>query len=96
MENKKVIMMVAKTYIRGNKVYFDEDENEWLFYDEKLNNENVEVCPRCHHIHKIDDCDWCLRELEKCDFIISACCGHNVEKGYIMLKDGRIFREDTD
>lgn len=85
--------MVAKCYIRGHKAYFDENKNEWLFCDEELNNENVEVCPHCNHTHMSDDCDWCLRELKKCDFIISACCGHNVEKGYIMLKDGRIFRE---
>lgn len=86
--------MVAKGYIRGHKAYFDENKNEWLFCDEKLNNESAEVCPHCNHTHMSDDCDWCLRELEKCDFIISACCGHNVEKGYIMLEDGRIFREE--
>ena len=89
------MLMVAKSYIRGHKAYFDENENKWLFDDEKLNNEIVEVCPHCHHIHMSEDCDWCLKSLEKCDFIVSACCGHSVEKGYIMLKDGRVFREEN-
>ena len=35
--------MVDKTYIRGHKSYFDENKNEWLFYDEKLNNESAEI-----------------------------------------------------
>ena len=88
--------MVATGYIRGNKVYYDENEKKWEYYDEKLRNSNniVEICPNCHQPHLPDDCDFCLRELMCCEFIESACCGHNVEKGYIQLKDGRVFREE--
>ena len=38
-------------------------------------------------------CDYCLRPLQECNFIVSACCGHSVEQGYIQLADGRLFRE---
>lgn len=79
--------MVAKCLIRGNEIYYDEKTQKWICDDEL-------VCPRCHQLHSDDDCDYCLRDLLDCEFIVSACCGHGVEKGYIKLKDGRTFREE--
>ena len=86
--------MVATSYVRGHKIYYDEKASKWLFCDDKLNDTDVEVCPNCRQPHLPNDCDYCLRPLQECSFIVSACCGHNVERGYIKLKDGRIFRED--
>lgn len=88
------MLMVATSYIRGHKVFFNENENKWLFCDEQSNNNFVEVCPRCCQPHLPNDCDYCLRPLQKCDYIVSACCGHGVEQGYIQLADGRIFKEE--
>lgn len=84
--------MVATSFVRGNKVFYDENAG-WVFENGDKVGDVLEVCPHCNHTHMSDDCDWCLRELKKCDFIVSACCGHNVEQGYIQLADGRLFRE---
>lgn len=85
--------MVVTSYIRGHKVYYDEKQKKWVFVEKELNNASVEVCPRCCQSHLPNDCDYCLRPLQKCDYIVSACCGHNVKQGYIQLADGRLFKE---
>lgn len=89
--------MTVTSYIRGHKVYYDENDKEWKYCDEKLKNSDkiAEVCPRCCQPHLSFDCDFCLRPLQYCKFIVSACCGHGVEQGYIQLADGRIFREEN-
>ena len=86
--------MVATSYVRGHKVYYDDEKEKWLFANDKLNDKVAEVCPRCCQPHLPNDCDYCLRPLQQTDFIVSACCGHGVERGYIKLADGRIFYEE--
>ena len=95
MENKKVILMVATSFVRGNKIFYDEDIG-WIFENGDRVGDVLEVCPRCCQSHSPNDCDYCLKSLQQTDFIVSACCGHNVEQGYIQLKDGRLFREVID
>lgn len=85
--------MVATSFIRGHKISYDENKLEWVFEDGSRVGDTLEACVRCKQSHSADDCDYCLKPLQKCDFIVSACCGHGVEKGYIVLKDGRIFKE---
>ena len=87
--------MGAITYIRGCKAIYDEQEQKWTFDDGQIVGDIIEICPRCHTHHLSYDCDYCLRPLLQTDFIVSACCGHGVERGYIKLADGRLFREVT-
>ena len=84
--------MVAKTFIRGHKAFYDEKSGKWKFYEQSKNTEN-EVCPRCCQPHIQTDCDYCMKPLRDCNYITSACCGHGVQNGYIVLQDGRIFEE---
>lgn len=83
--------MVANGFIRGHKVYYDDKSGFWYYSDGKRVYDND--CRECVKCGKppIDDIDFCLYALHDCDFINSACCGHGVEEGYIMLKDGRRF-----
>lgn len=84
--------MTAKAYTRGHEVYYDEEEKEWRYNDNHTSINNNRLCSKCDK-QPIDDVDFCLYGLHDCDFIVSACCGHGVENGYILLKDGRRFEE---
>ena len=86
--------MTVTTYIRGKKAYFDDERQIWFFEDGNEVGKVAEICSRCHTHHLPNECDWCLRPLKECGMIVSACCGHGIEPGYIQLKDGRIFREE--
>ena len=81
--------MVAKQHIRGNPIYYDEEEDKWKWFDGS--DDVMKPCVRCGEYPVENDCDYCLRHLLDCDYISNACCGHGVDKGYIMLEDGRIF-----
>lgn len=83
--------MTAWGYNRGRKSYYDVETKEWLYADTHEPCESERPCPRCGHQHEIDDPDFCLGFLG--ENVISACCGHGVEPGYIVLKDGRYFEE---
>lgn len=88
----EVIIMVVTSFVRGHKILYDENIG-WVFEDGKVVGDVVEVCPNCCQKHFPTDCDYCLKPLQQTDFIVSACCGHGVEQGYIQLADGRLFRE---
>ena len=84
--------MVATSFVRGHPIFYDENMG-WVFKNGSMVGDVLEVCPRCCQSHLPNDCDYCLRPLQECNFIVSACCGHSVEQGYIQLTDGRLFRE---
>lgn len=81
--------MTVTGYTRGHKIYYDYDEREWKYCDNNkpIINE-IRPCVNCKQL-PVDDKDYCLRNIE----IVSACCGHGIEEGYIQLKDGRLFKE---
>ena len=84
--------MTVESYCRGHKIYYDEKTETWRFTDNDADINNNRQCTKCGK-QPINDVDFCLQGLTTSDFISDACCGHGVEKGYIKLKDGRIFRE---
>ena len=81
------------SYIRGNQIFYDEINDKWRYQEDEtdINLVNEKPCIRCGK--QANGADSCLKELEDCKFITSACCGHGVKDGYIMLADGRIFIE---
>lgn len=86
--------MTVKGFNRGHEIFLNTKDNEWYYTETNTkvsDNEDIE-CLRCKK-QSIGDVDFCLYNLKDCGFIVSACCGHGVEKGYIMLKDGRRFEE---
>ena len=60
-----------------------------------IDDSDEKPCVRCGKYPSSTGADYCLKGLEDCNFITAACCGHGVPgEGYIMLADGRIFREE--
>ena len=85
--------MTAEAFIRGHEIYYDCNTMAWRYKNtHKIVKDDDLECPRCNE-KPVDGVDFCLQGLKDCGFISDACCGHGVEKGYIKLKDGRIFRE---
>ena len=85
-------IMAARSFNRGHEIYFDCNTMSWRYkHSHKYVKDTDDLkCPRCGK-KAIDDVDFCLYPLHECSFIESACCGHGVEQGYILLKDGRRF-----
>lgn len=76
--------------IRGNEVYYDTNEKKWKWSDGS--DDLAKPCVKCKE-YPVDDVDYCLQGLKDCEMIHSACCGHgNDVEGYILLKDGRLFK----
>ena len=93
-----VIMMNHKrkqtSYYRGYSTYYDYKTEKWYYEDnDKYIKSEDRPCARCGKIPTLSGADYCLKDLEVCDFINAACCGHGERIGYISLQDGRIFRE---
>lgn len=89
-----MVVMCVRGYIRGHEIYYDDELKCWCYKDngERVYNDDGEerVCSNCNK-PPIDDVDFCLYGLRDCNCIEGACCGHGVEQGYILLKDGRRF-----
>ena len=86
--------MTPTSYYRGHSIYYDYETEKWYYKDndEYIKSEN-RPCTRCGKTPTLSGADYCLRDLEVCDFIKAACCGHGERIGYIALQDGRTFRE---
>lgn len=86
--------MTANDHIRGHEIYYDDDDKCWKYVEtnKRVYDNTIENCVKCNK-PPIDDIDFCLYGLKDADLIEAACCGHGVEKGYILLKDGRRFEE---
>jgi len=82
------------SYYRGHSTYYDYETEKWYYEDnDKYIKSENRPCARCGKTPTLSGADYCLKDLEVCDFINAACCGHGERIGYISLQDGRIFRE---
>ena len=82
------------SYYRGYSTYYDYETEKWYYEDnDKYIKSENRPCARCGKTPTLNGADYCLKDLEVCDFINAACCGHGERIGYISLQDGRIFRE---
>ena len=87
--------MTARSQMRGHQTYYDEKSQEWRYVEDKITTRLEKPCTKCGKHPTKEGHDYCLRHLSNCDGIKSACCGHGKRRGFIMLKDGRVFIEDT-
>lgn len=85
--------MSGRTSMGGHEIYYDEATDQWRYKD---NNEptlpfNERPCVRCGKPPTDDGHDSCIANL---GYVVNACCGHGVEKGYIQFDDGTIITGD--
>ena len=83
-------------YFKGYKAIYDYDKQDWFYEDTgESATKNPRPCRQCGHDPVKDgeiECDYCLGYLG--DNVVSACCGHGTEKGFILFEDGRLFVEE--
>lgn len=73
--------MITSHY-RGHKIYYD--GYIWRYCDNnKSTTEEERPCARCGKMPTKEGYDACLGRIEGAT---SACCGHGVEKPYIVYK----------
>ena len=67
--------------------------NQWVYSDTKESIiDNIRPCKYCGHYPIIHRYDYCLGKLPN---VTSACCGHNIEKSYVVFNDGRYKQFDS-
>lgn len=78
--------MKATSHENGNKIEWI--DGKWLYEDGTLAN-GTRKCIKCGGKPTKDGYDFCLKQLSGVEH---ACCGHGVEKGYIVFKSGQVIR----
>jgi len=73
--------MVAYTYQRGHKIEFSTDAKSWVYSNDLSSIEIERPCIRCGKLPTMLGHDSCLGHIEH---VTSACCGHGIEKPFIM------------
>jgi hypothetical protein len=81
--------MTAYCYLNGHEAYWDIDTDQWLWCDNNQptgwGNDCKRECPACNKPPTSEGYDACLGHIKGADY---ACCGHGVEDGYIIYKNG--------
>ena len=72
---------MATSYNRGHLVYYDWNTENWRYSDNNEIVNNDRPCKKCGHGPTIEGYDACLGYIEDA---LHACCGHGVEKGYVV------------
>lgn len=70
-------------YSRGHLVLVDEDDQGRYADTGELAVDNQRPCPLCHKPPTPEGYDACLGFIPNCR---SACCGHGVEYGYVVME----------
>lgn len=72
---------MIKSHSRGWDIYFD--GVNWRYTDNNKIIDNLRPCKKCGQMPTKDGHDVCLGYIKG---VISACCGHGVEKPYILYE----------
>lgn len=70
---------------RGHAIYYDGDV--WRYTDTNEIHNRKRPCARCGHMPTSDGFDHCLGKIEGA---VSACCGHGIEKPYIVMQEKKV------
>ena len=73
--------MAASSHYYGNLVVWDEKDDTWHYEDGEL-ADKPRPCPFCGRLPTSEGYDGCLGYIPGA---WSACCGHGVETGYVMI-----------
>lgn len=74
---------MVKSCSRGHEIYYDGDN--WRYCDDNTIYDDSRPCKRCGKMPTTEGYDACLGHI---DGVSSACCGHGVEKSYIIYEKG--------
>ena len=69
-----------KSYSRGHEIYYD--GIDWRYSDDNSIHDDSRPCKKCNCYPTPEGYDSCLGKIEG---VIHACCGHGVEKGYVIM-----------
>ena len=79
------------SFVRGHETYWNEKDDSWHYRD---NNEIVPLeykdnrpCIKCQKPPTKEGYDPCMGLVPDA---VAACCGHGIDEGYVMKKDGTI------
>jgi hypothetical protein len=81
--------MAAHSFLFGHAVTWDEANDTYRYTDTGEVADNSRPCPKCMECPRSDDHDPCIAELPG---VIGACCGHGIERGFVVFADGRLIR----
>ena len=70
---------MVTAYSRGWNIYYD--GTNWLYCDNDKICDDSRPCKRCGRLPTKEGYDACLGYMES---VKSACCGHGVERGYVV------------
>jgi len=71
----------AWAHSRGHKIEYDLLKHMWIYSDNKEVFNDTRPCIKCGKMPTKEGYDACLGYIKNTK---SACCGHGVEKGYIL------------
>lgn len=67
------------SHSRGHEIYYDGET--WRYCDNKRMVDDHRPCKRCGRVPTDEGYDACIGHI---DGAVSACCGHGIEKPYII------------
>lgn len=67
------------SHLRGHEIYYK--NGDWYYLDDDTIADDSRPCKKCGKYPTKEGCDACIGYLEG---VTSACCGHGVEKGFII------------
>ena len=73
--------MVARAHVRGHKISYV--NHKWIYEDTKTPIDNNRPCAKCGCKPTKEGYDACTGHIPN---VKAACCGHGIEKPYIMYK----------
>lgn len=80
---------------RGHPIYWDAERQTWLYQDDSTPAEVDRPCVKCDLMPILEGYDACLGHIPGAS---SACCGHGVEEGYMVVNGQKrhlpLFRWD--
>lgn len=79
--------MVARGYVHGHPIEYDEVQQKWVYSDTREPITNNRPCKKCGRLPTPEGYDVCLGYLPG---VKNACCGHGVDgEGYIQFENGK-------
>ena len=80
---------MVKAHKRGHEIIYI--DGAWVYFDTRESITILRPCKRCNQFPTPEGHDYCLGFMLN---VKSACCGHGVEKPYVILNNEDLKTED--